>query len=142
MMFVSDKRKWKWLEIFLDGFKGYYYWSYCKGSLSLLHVEMNIIESFLFRSSRPEVFCKKSVLWNFAKFTGKHSFLIKLQVLGQNTSGDCFCLFIFYLFYLEPQFLSRLASDSVESTAIIEAAKTVFPPVETIQHAHDNIHNV
>ena len=24
------------------------------------------------RSSRPEVFCKKSVLRNFAKFTGKH----------------------------------------------------------------------
>ena len=26
----------------------------------------------LFRSSRPEVFCKKAVLKNFAKFTGKH----------------------------------------------------------------------
>ena len=25
-----------------------------------------------FRSSRPEVFCKKAVLRNFAKFTGKH----------------------------------------------------------------------
>ena len=25
-----------------------------------------------FRSSRPEVFCKKDVLKNFAKFTGKH----------------------------------------------------------------------
>ena len=24
------------------------------------------------RSSRPEVFCKKAFLWNFAKFTGKH----------------------------------------------------------------------
>ena len=23
------------------------------------------------RSSRPKVFCKKGVLWNFAKFTGK-----------------------------------------------------------------------
>ena len=26
----------------------------------------------LFRSSRPEVFCKKGVLENFTKFTGKH----------------------------------------------------------------------
>ena len=26
----------------------------------------------IFRSSRPEVFCKKSGLRNFAKFTGKH----------------------------------------------------------------------
>ena len=25
-----------------------------------------------YRSSRPEVFCKKGVLRNFAKFTGKH----------------------------------------------------------------------
>ena len=35
------------------------------------------------RSSRQEVFCKKSVLGNFTKFTGKHLrqglFLIKLQ---------------------------------------------------------------
>ena len=35
------------------------------------------------RSSRPEVFCKKGVLRNFTKFTGKHLcqslFLIKLQ---------------------------------------------------------------
>ena len=27
---------------------------------------------YLFRSSRPEVFCKKCVLRNFRKFTGKH----------------------------------------------------------------------
>ena len=27
---------------------------------------------FMSRSSRPEVFCRKSVLRNFAKFTGKH----------------------------------------------------------------------
>ena len=27
---------------------------------------------FLYGSSRPEVFCKKGVLRNFAKFTGKH----------------------------------------------------------------------
>ena len=36
------------------------------------------------RSSRPEVFCKKGVLENFTKFTGKHkgvSFLKKLQAV-------------------------------------------------------------
>ena len=27
---------------------------------------------YKYRSSRPEVFRKKSVLWNFTKFTGKH----------------------------------------------------------------------
>ena len=40
----------------------------------------------LVRSSHPEVFCKKGVLRNFAKFTGKHLyeslFLIKLQAYG------------------------------------------------------------
>ena len=37
----------------------------------------------ILRSSRPEAFCKKGVLGNFAKFTGKHLyqrlFLLKLQ---------------------------------------------------------------
>ena len=41
-----------------------------------------------YRSSRPDVLCKKSVLRNFAKFTGKHSvrvsFLIKLQAPACN----------------------------------------------------------
>ena len=31
-----------------------------------------VISNTLIRSSRPEVFCKKGVLRNFAKFTGKH----------------------------------------------------------------------
>ena len=35
-------------------------------------LSQSIIFGPLFRSSRPEVFCKKSVLKNFTKFTGKH----------------------------------------------------------------------
>ena len=46
------------------------------------------------RSSRPEVFCRKSVLRNFAKFTGKHlcqSFLfIKKETMEQLFSCE-FC---------------------------------------------------
>ena len=46
----------------------------------------NFLTLNLFRNSRPEVFCKKGVIWNFAKFTGKHlyrvSFLVKLQAWG------------------------------------------------------------
>ena len=37
---------------------------------------------YSFRNSRPKVLCKKGVLRNFAKFTGK-----------QNTFDDCFCSF-------------------------------------------------
>ena len=31
-----------------------------------------LLQPYLHRSSRPEVFCKKSILRNFEKFTGKH----------------------------------------------------------------------
>ena len=49
------------------------------------------------RSSRPEVFCKKGVLVNFAKFTGKYLcqslFFNKVaeHLFLQNASGGCFC---------------------------------------------------
>ena len=33
---------------------------------------MLLIHIILFRSSRPEVFCKKGIPKNFPKFTGKH----------------------------------------------------------------------
>ena len=42
-----------------------------------------IIKTSFFRSSRSEVFCKKDVLKDFAKFTGKHfcqSFFFKKPV--------------------------------------------------------------
>ena len=50
------------------------------------HSGLHIIPiSLLYRSSRPEVFCKKGILRNFSKFTGKHLcqrlFLNKLQAL-------------------------------------------------------------
>ena len=37
--------------------------------------KLNLLQanvSFLYRSSYPEVFCKKDVFKNFTKFTGKH----------------------------------------------------------------------
>ena len=43
------------------------------------------------RSSRPDVFCKKGVLRNIAKLTGKHlcqiSFSIKLRPLQKKETG-------------------------------------------------------
>ena len=70
----------------------------------------SITKALLARSSLTEVFCKKCVLENFAKFTGKHLHLrlffnkvslvqvfscefceiSKSTVFLQNTSGDCF----------------------------------------------------
>ena len=42
-----------------------------------------------FRSSRPEVFCKKGVLENFEKFTGKHR-NFQEHLFLKKTSGGCF----------------------------------------------------
>ena len=47
-----------------------------------------------FRSSRPKVFCKKGVLRNFVKFTGKHlcqsHFFNKVALLKKRLRHRCF----------------------------------------------------
>ena len=43
-----------------------------KCTLQFLGFLINFVIVISVRSSRPEVFCKKGVLRNFAKFTGKH----------------------------------------------------------------------
>ena len=40
------------------------------------------------KSSRPEMFCKKGVLKNFTKFTGKQ---LCQSLVTKNTSDGCFC---------------------------------------------------
>ena len=60
----------------------------------------NTIHQLISRSSRPEVFCKKGVPRNFAKFTGKETLaqmfscefceISKNTSFLQNTSGGCF----------------------------------------------------
>ena len=67
----------------------------------LFNANSTVFLFFFFRSSHREVFCKKVVLKNFAKFTGKHLcqslFFNKVaglrQLFLQNTSGGCFCIF-------------------------------------------------
>ena len=51
-----------------------------KSSTYFFHMKTNI------RSSRPVLFCKKGIIKNIAKFTGKHlcqSLLIKIKTLAQ-----------------------------------------------------------
>ena len=45
-------------------------------------------QKFSNRSSRPEVFCRKGVLGNFAKFTGKH---LCQSLFFNKVTGCCFC---------------------------------------------------
>ena len=49
---------------------------------------MQSVRAASIRSIRPEVFCKKGVLRNFTKFTGKH--VIKKETMAQEFScGFC-----------------------------------------------------
>ena len=58
------------------------------------------------RSSRPEVFCKKGVLRNFAKFTGKHL----CQSLFFNKVADLRPFFIEHLWWLILKAIATLFS--------------------------------
>ena len=64
--------------------------------LSLLNLKIR-------RSSRPEVFCKKAVLRNFAKFTGKHlcQSLFLNKVLGHRCFPVNFAKFLRTAFFIE-----------------------------------------
>ena len=48
------------------------YIAFGKTDLSIAFIQASLLSFLLFRSSRPEVFCKKGVLRNFTKFIGKH----------------------------------------------------------------------
>ena len=45
------------------------------------------VTTYILRSSRPDVFCKKGVLKNFAKFTGKH--LCQSLFFNRVAGGAC-----------------------------------------------------
>ena len=82
-----------------------------------------LIENF--RSSRPKMFCKKGVLKNFAKFTGKHlcqslffNKVVGLRPFFQNTSGGSFCNFVeslkVKLFQVNVPFLYLLKTENLK----------------------------
>ena len=58
-----------------------------------------------YRSSRPDVFCKKGVLRNFAKYTGKHlcqSLFFNKEALAQGFSCEFCEIFKNNFFYRTP----------------------------------------
>ena len=77
ILLITKELVFHWFLVFLVQF------CFCNFIWNLLQVQA----SETGRSSRPEVFCKKSVLKSFTKFTGKHlcqtvSLLIMLQASG------------------------------------------------------------
>ena len=95
------------------------------GEITVFYAEFQKIFILFFKSSRPEVFCKKVILKKFAKFTGKHLraaalfkrdpntgvFLWLLRnflehLFKQSTSSGCFYFFFLILTYLFSAFSS------------------------------------
>ena len=79
--------------------------------LDILFLNFEVSEAkyiFIFRSRRPEVFCKKGVLKIFAKFTGKHMCgacnFIKKETLTQVFSCE-FCEISKHTFFTEHRWL-------------------------------------
>ena len=73
------------------------------------------ISLWMFRSSRPEMSCKKSVLKNFGKFTGKHLcqslFLVKCQAglqLNQKRNSDTGVSYEFCKIFKSSLFIEHL----------------------------------
>ena len=69
------------------------------------------------RSSRSEVFCKKFVLKNFAKFTGKklcqNLFFKNVAGPRSNTSGGCCCQFKQFKVLFQIEKFSTQSSDAM-----------------------------
>ena len=82
----------------------------------------------VYRSSRPEVFCKKDVLRSFAKFTGKHL----CQCLFFNKAAGCQSLFLIKLQAKACNFIKKETLTQVFSCEFCETSNTFFhrtPPV-------------
>ena len=90
-----------------------------------------------FRSSRPEMFCKKGVFRNFAKFTGKHMcqtfFFNKLAGVNDDTNrffGECFSPINYQLLpTLVDKFIRRTISMSknlMNSSSLLESSESIL----------------
>ena len=81
--------------------------------------------NIIFKSSRPETFCKKDALKNLAKFTGKHlcqSLFLKKETLVQLFSCEFCEIFKNAFFYRTPP----LAASAISLLFMIVFLETVF----------------
>ena len=61
----------KCIELSLKQFRAHYHKRFCNFVTVDIHLEGVLMSFSRARSSRPDVFCKKGILRNFAKLTGK-----------------------------------------------------------------------
>ena len=68
-----------------------------------IYISRSLLKCPHFRSSRPELFCQRGILKNFAKFTGvfsgtgvscKFCYILKNTFFPQNTPSGCFWHFL------------------------------------------------
>ena len=74
------------------------------------------------RSSRPEVFCKKAVLTNFAKLTGKD--LCQSLFLIKNNCVGCFCWLLWHGCF--PVNLTKFIRTSYRTRPVTASALIIF----------------
>ena len=84
-----------------------------------------------FKSSRPEVFCRKSVLKNFAKLTGKHLgqslFFNEVAGLGRQVFSYEFCEISKNIFsYRTPPVSASAPSSSLKTCRVEIFSKNVY----------------
>ena len=114
-------------KIFKNTFITEHFWTSASGySRTLFHGYLSIILQRC-RSSRPEVFCKRGVLRNFTKFTGKHL---------------CQSLFFNKVAGLRPATLLKKTLAQVFSCEYCEIYKNTFLQRTTLMAASDAAGNL
>ena len=96
------------------------------------------------RSSHPEVFCKKDVLRNFAKITGKHwcqdLFLTKLQVWGcKIIKKETLAQVLFCQFYEITKSTFSYRTSSVAAFVMQTFAKAIRPNFNLVTNIENGL---
>ena len=107
---------WMWIQVLTAAFKSdlnCYQMSYNFTSGNVNYVDSSRMKIFSFQKQPPEVFCKKGILRNFAKFTGKQlcqrlwpvtyyrpkCFLVNSAKFLRTPPRDCFFHYSFHHHY-------------------------------------------
>ena len=94
--------------------------SFCSHCITKTKISFQWIEMSHYGSSRPRVFCKKSILENFAKFRSKHTYHSHVFIKKETLAEVFFCefceiseIFKSNLFYRTPPLASSVIIYSV-----------------------------
>ena len=108
---ISLKKTLQWVKSRTRMLNAFYVYLLALKTLKKKETNSSFFRKTKNRSSRPEVLCKKGVLWNFAKFTRKH--------LSQ-------CLFLRKVAGLKPAVKKRLCQRCFPENFVISLTTSFF----------------